>query len=79
MKPADSYLHFVKGVDEDLCDIGYRPDLFYGGVYHGEEEKATYADLCTVVRDEIEHRLTKVENLPKPTVRAICGLDFVAA
>jgi len=34
MKPADSYLHFVKWSDEDQCYIGYCPDLFYGGVCH---------------------------------------------
>ena len=41
-------------------------------------EETTYADLCTVVRDEIEHRLVKGENLPKPTVRATRDLDFAA-
>jgi len=36
----------------------------------GEKEEATYADLCTAVRDEIEHRLAKSENLPKSTISA---------
>jgi hypothetical protein len=39
----------------------------------------TYADLCAVVRDEIEHRLSKGESLPKPSVRATRDLDFAAA
>lgn len=38
MKPADSYLRFVKWSDEDQYYIGYCPDLFYGGVCHGEIE-----------------------------------------
>ena len=79
MKPADSYLRFVKWSDEDQCYIGYCPDLFYGGVCHGENEEMTYADLCTVVRDEVEHRLAKGEDLPKPSVRATRDLDFAAA
>ena len=79
MKPVDSYLRFVKWSDEDQCYIGYCPDLFYGGVCHGEDEEATYANLCSVVRDEIEHRLGKSEDLPKPSVRATRDLDFAAA
>ena len=67
MKPADSYLRFVKWSDEDQCYIGYCPDLFYGGVCHGEGEEGTYASLCTIVRDEIEHRLSKDEKLPTPS------------
>lgn len=79
MTPADSYLRFVKWSDADQCYIGYCPDLFYGGACHGEDEETTYADLCTVVLDEIEHRLVKGENLPKPSVRATRDLDLAAA
>lgn len=78
MKPADSYHRFVKWTDEDQCYIGYCPDLFYGGVCHGEQEEQTYADLCTLVRDEIAHRLAKGETLPTPAVRATRDLDFAA-
>ena len=79
MKPADSYLHFVKWSDEDQCYIGYCPDLFCGGVCHGEDEETTYADLSTVVRDKIAHRLAKSEDLPKPTIRATGNIDYAAA
>jgi hypothetical protein len=79
MKPADSYFRFVKWSDEDQCHIGYCPALFYGGVCHGEDEETTYAYLCTIVRDEIDHRLAKGENLPKPSVCATRDLDFAAA
>ena len=79
MKPADSYLRFVKWSDEAQCYISYCPDLFYGGVCHGEDEEATYADLCAVVRDEIDYRVAKGEELPKSTVRATRDLDFAAA
>lgn len=79
MKPADSYLRFVKWSDEDQYYIGYCPDLFYGGVCHGEIKVETYANLCGVILDEIEHRIAKRQDLPKPTVRATRDLDFAAA
>jgi predicted RNase H-like HicB family nuclease len=63
MKPADSYLRFVKWSEEDQCYIGYCPDLFYGGICHGEGEEETYANLCSVARDEFDHRLSKDEKL----------------
>lgn len=79
MKPADNYLRFVKWSDDDQCYIGYCPDLFYGGVCHGENEVDTYAELCGIIRDEIDHRMAKGEQLPKSTVRATRDLDFAAA
>lgn len=74
MKPADRYHRFVRWSDSDQCYIGYCPDLYSGGVCHGEYEEEVYAELCAIVRDEIAHRLTKGEPLPEPTAR-----DFAAA
>jgi hypothetical protein len=79
MKPEDQYHRFVRWSDEDSCYIGYCPDLFYGGVCHGEIDVETYANLCGVILDEIEYRIAKGEDLPKPTVRATRDLDFAAA
>jgi hypothetical protein len=79
MKPADNYLRFVKWSDEDRCYIGYCPDLFYGGVCHGQNEVDTYADLCAVVRDEIAHRLAKSEALPTPVAHGVHGLPLATA
>jgi hypothetical protein len=79
LKPEDRYHRFVRWSDEDPCYIGYRPDLYGGGVCHGEPEVATYAALCAIVRDEIAHRFTKGETLPEPAVRATRDLDFAAA
>jgi hypothetical protein len=59
MKPADRYHRFVRWSDDDQCYIGYCPDLYLGGVCHGERKNETYAKLCAIVRDEIVHRLTK--------------------
>lgn len=79
MKPEDRDHRFVHWSDEDPCYIGYCPDLCYGGVCHGEQEEATYAELCSTVRVEISHRLANNEELPKSTVRATRDLDFEAA
>jgi hypothetical protein len=79
MKPEDRYHRFVRWSDEDQSYIGYCPDLDYGGACHGDQEEQVYADLCTIVRDEIAHRLAKGETLPEPAVRATRDLDFAAA
>ena len=79
MKPEDSYHRFVRWSDEDSCYIGYCPDVYLGGICHSESEESCYAELCTIVRDEIGHRISKGEGLPKPAIRATRDLDFVAA
>lgn len=79
MKPEDRYHRFVHWSEEDQCYIGYCPDLYFGGLCHGEQEEQTYAELCAIVRDEIAQRLTKGESLPAPAVRATRDLDFAAA
>ena len=68
MKPEDRYYRFVRWSDEDQCNIGYCPDLYFGGTCHGAQEEATYAELCAIVRDEIAHRLAKGETLPEPSL-----------
>lgn len=79
MKPEDRYHRFVRWSAEDQYYIGYCPDLYCGGVCHGDAEEATYADLCTTVRDEVAHRLAKGETAPTPAARAAEDLDFGAA
>ncbi|MEQ1859402.1 MAG: pilus assembly protein HicB [Chthoniobacteraceae bacterium] len=71
MKPADRYHRFVRWSDEDHAYVGFCPDLYFGGVCHGDSEEAVYADLCAIVRDEIAHRTAKGESLPEPRVRAM--------
>ncbi len=78
MKPEDRYHRFVRWSDEDQCYIGYCPDLYYGGCCHGDREEDTYAELCSIVRDEIAYRTSKGESLPTPAVRATRDLDFAA-
>jgi hypothetical protein len=71
MNAADRFHRFVRWSDEDQLYIGYCPDLYFGGVCHGEAEEAVYAELCDIVRAEVAHRLEKGESLPEPRVRAM--------
>ena len=65
MKPADQYHRFVRWSDDDQLYIGYCPDLYFGGVCHGANEEQVYAELCGIIRDEIEHRQQRGEALPE--------------
>jgi hypothetical protein len=73
------YHHFVRWSEEDQCYIGCCPDLYSGGVCHGDCDESVYAELCGIVRDEIAHRLSKGESLPAPLVRVTRDLEFAAA
>ncbi len=66
MKEADRYYRYVRWSDEDQAYIGYCPDLYVGGVCHGDSEEAVYGELCEIVRAEVAHRLQKGEPLPEP-------------
>lgn len=79
MKPEDPSHRFVSWSDEDPSFLGCCPDLYFGGVCHGEQGEQICADLCAIIRDEIAHRLGKGQILPEPAVRATRGLDFAAA
>ena len=71
MKDADRYHRYVRWSDEDQAYIAYCPDLYFGGVCHGNSEEAVYADLCEIVRAEVAHRLQKGEILPVPQLSVI--------
>lgn len=73
MKIADRYHRFVRWSEEDQLYIGYCPDLYFGGVCHGEKEEAVYSELCGHIREEIEHRQTHEDALPEPAVRVTRG------
>jgi predicted RNase H-like HicB family nuclease len=72
MKTEDRYLKFVLWSDEDNHYVGYCPDLFpWGGVCHGATEEETYAQLCALVREEIEELHQTGKEIPVPTTRAM--------
>lgn len=78
MKVADQYHRFVRWSDDDQLYIGYCPDLYFGGVCHGENEEQVYAELCGIIRDEIEHRQQRGEAMPRASVRVTRDVEMVA-
>ena len=72
MKTEDRYLKFVLWSDEDQCYVGHCADLFpWGGVCHGATEEETYAQLCVLVREEIEELRKAGKEIPVPATRAM--------
>ena len=72
MKTEDRYLKFVLWSDDDKCYVGHCPDLFpWGGVCHGATEEETYAQLCALVREEIEELQKSGKEIPAPATRAM--------
>jgi hypothetical protein len=70
MKPEDAYLKFVRWSEDDRFYVGYCPDLFpWGGVCHGETEENVFAELCTLVREEIQELLAGNHGLPSAQTR----------
>jgi hypothetical protein len=63
MKP--DYLKFVQWNESDDLYVGYCPDLFIGGVYHGAQEQKVYRDLCNLVGEELAERAKKRHPLPR--------------
>lgn len=49
MKIADQYHRFVRWSDDDQLYIGYCPDLYFGGVCHGDNDEQVYAELCGII------------------------------
>ena len=72
MKAEDQYLKFVRWSDEDNVYVGYCPDLFpWGGVCHSSTEEQTYAQLCALVREEVEQLRAENRELPEAGTRAM--------
>lgn len=70
METEDHYHRFVQWSDEDLCYIGYCPDLYFGGVCHAHEALGAYSKLQTIIREEVAHRLAQGQTLPIPGSKA---------
>lgn len=79
MKVEDRYHRFVRWSDEDSLYIGYCPDLFpWGGVCHADTEEAAYAQLCELVREEIEDLRRENKELPTPSTRPMRDVPIAA-
>ncbi|MDR1190424.1 MAG: hypothetical protein LBK60_02000 [Verrucomicrobiales bacterium] len=60
------YLKFVQWSDADEIYVGYCPDLFIGGVCHGRDKRKVYAELCSLVADEIKELNRRHQAIPRP-------------
>ena len=70
MKTADRYLKFVLWSEPDTAYVGYCPDLFpWGGVCHAATEEEAFAQLCELVREEVEEFRESGRELPQPATR----------
>jgi predicted RNase H-like HicB family nuclease len=58
------YLRFVQWKAEDELFVGHCPDLFIGGVCHGEDEQEVYRELCQLVAQEVTDREDAHQPLP---------------
>ncbi|MFO1483935.1 MAG: hypothetical protein U1F71_11300 [Verrucomicrobiaceae bacterium] len=77
MKIADQYHRFVRWSEGGQLYIGYCPDLYFGGVCHGDNDEQVYAELCGIIRDEVAHRHERGESLPAATVRVTRDVELM--
>lgn len=68
MKDSARYIKVVAWSDEDQCYVGTAPGLLMGGC-HGDDEKAVFEELCTVVEQTVALYQAEGKDLPPPT----CG------
>lgn len=71
MKDSARYAKIVEWSEEDQCYVGSSPGLIYGGC-HGDDEKAVFAELCSIVEEAIALYRAEGRPLPPPT----SGRDF---
>ncbi len=71
MKESARYAKIVEWSDEDQCYVGSSPGLINGGC-HGDDEKAVFDELCSVVEEAIAIYHKDKRPLPPPT----SGRDF---
>lgn len=77
MKTEDQYLKFVRWNEEDQLYVGYCPDLFpWGGVCHADTEEKAYAEICALVREEIEDLQREGKQFPGITTRPMRAVEF---
>jgi hypothetical protein len=70
MKAEDRYLKFVRWSEPDNVYVGYCPDLFpWGGVCHAVTEEEAYAELCSLVRDDLAELRSTGKELPAANTR----------
>ena len=79
MKTEDRYLKFVLWNEEDKLYVGYCPDLFpWGGVCHAETEEQAYAQVCLLVREEVDDLQREGKQPPPPSTRPMREVEIAA-
>ena len=63
------YLKFVQWSEADRLFVGYCPDLFIGGVCHGDDEQKVYRELSRLVASEIAE--SNRDRRPRPEKSAM--------
>ena len=58
------YLKFVRWSEKDKVYVGYCPDLFIGGICHGNDESKVYSELCELVEEDVTQRRRAKQPLP---------------
>jgi predicted RNase H-like HicB family nuclease len=71
VKDSARYAKIVEWSEEDQCYVGSAPGLIYGGC-HGDDEKAVFAELCSIVEEAIALYRADGRPLPPPS----SGKDF---
>ena len=71
MKESARYVKIIEWSSEDNCFVGSAPGLLYGGC-HGEDEKAVFDELCSIVEETITIYHQEGRELPPSTA----GRDF---
>ena len=66
MKEASRYVKIVEWSAEDHCFVGSAPGLIYGGC-HGDDERAVFSELCTIVEEAVNLYKEEGRTLPPPT------------
>ncbi|MCP5347512.1 MAG: hypothetical protein R3F41_18350 [Gammaproteobacteria bacterium] len=66
MKESAHYVKLVEWSDEDQCYVGSAPGLLLGGC-HGDDEKAVFDELCSIVEETISIYKEDGKPLPPPT------------
>jgi predicted RNase H-like HicB family nuclease len=71
MKASANYIKIVEWSWDDNCYIGSAPGLFHGGC-HGDDEKAVFEELCSIVEETVVLYQKEGRELPP----AISGRDL---
>jgi predicted RNase H-like HicB family nuclease len=66
VRPHDRYAKIVVWSEADGCYVGSAPGLIFGGC-HGDDERAVFDQLCTIVDEAIAIYVQDGQPLPPAT------------